>query len=149
VPTLEAARNHPNYKVPLGPNQAAASPRASVQYRRRVERAVHVNEDGSVAVIEGNPDIGGSRASMAMMAAEVLGISYEKVRPLSATPLRSGSPSSPAAAASPSPPAWPSPRRRKGRDRTEIARRGDLGHQPRAVEWKDGKAFPAGANAAA
>ena len=34
---------------------------------------VHINEDGTVTVIEGNPDIGGSRASMALMAAETLG----------------------------------------------------------------------------
>ncbi len=39
-----------------------------------------MNADGSVTVIEGNPDIGGSRASMAIMAAEELGIPYENVR---------------------------------------------------------------------
>jgi CO/xanthine dehydrogenase Mo-binding subunit len=38
-----------------------------------------VNEDGSVSVISGNPDIGGSRASLALMAAEEMGIDYEKV----------------------------------------------------------------------
>ena len=31
---------------------------------------------------EGHPDIGGSRASMAMMVAEVLGVPYESVRPV-------------------------------------------------------------------
>ena len=35
---------------------------------------VHVNENGTVMVIEGSPDIGGSRASMCLMAAETLGI---------------------------------------------------------------------------
>src|SRR3546814_4686836 len=44
--------------------------------------AVHVNEDGTVVVVSGNPDIGGSRASMAMMAAEVLDIPVERVRPI-------------------------------------------------------------------
>jgi CO/xanthine dehydrogenase Mo-binding subunit len=43
---------------------------------------VAVNEDGTVMVVEGNPDIGGSRASMAMMAAEVLGVDVAKVKPL-------------------------------------------------------------------
>jgi CO/xanthine dehydrogenase Mo-binding subunit len=43
---------------------------------------VHLNEDGTAVVAEGSPDIGGSRASMALMAAEVLGIDYEKVRPI-------------------------------------------------------------------
>jgi CO/xanthine dehydrogenase Mo-binding subunit len=42
--------------------------------------AVHVDEDGGVTVVSSNPDIGGSRASMAMMAAEVIGLSAERVR---------------------------------------------------------------------
>jgi CO/xanthine dehydrogenase Mo-binding subunit len=33
-------------------------------------------------VISGNPDIGGSRASLALMAAEELGVDYSKVRPI-------------------------------------------------------------------
>ena len=33
-----------------------------------------------MSVQEGNPDIGGSRASISLMAAEELGISYDKVR---------------------------------------------------------------------
>ncbi|HQV69333.1 MAG TPA: xanthine dehydrogenase family protein molybdopterin-binding subunit [Thermoflexales bacterium] len=40
-----------------------------------------VNPDGSVSLNEGSPDIGGSRASIAMQFAETLGIAYEKVRP--------------------------------------------------------------------
>ena len=44
--------------------------------------ACHVNEDGTVSLTEGHPDIGGSRASMAMMVAEVLGIPFERVRPV-------------------------------------------------------------------
>jgi CO/xanthine dehydrogenase Mo-binding subunit len=43
---------------------------------------VNVGEDGTAVVATGNPDIGGSRASMAMMAAEVLGLPVEKVRPI-------------------------------------------------------------------
>ncbi|MCH7594278.1 MAG: molybdopterin-dependent oxidoreductase, partial [Chloroflexi bacterium] len=42
---------------------------------------ISVNEDGTVALTEGSTDIGGSRASIAMMAAEVLGIPVEDVRP--------------------------------------------------------------------
>jgi len=41
---------------------------------------VSIAEDGTVAVCEGNPDIGGSRAAVAMMAAETLGVAYERVR---------------------------------------------------------------------
>jgi CO/xanthine dehydrogenase Mo-binding subunit len=40
-----------------------------------------VNPDGSISLNEGSPDIGGSRASMAMQFAETLCIPYEKVRP--------------------------------------------------------------------
>ena len=38
-------------------------------------------EDGTVKLIEGSPDIGGSRASIAMQAAEVLDIKAEEVLP--------------------------------------------------------------------
>src|SRR5215831_539968 len=43
---------------------------------------VHVNDDGTVVVATGSPDIGGSCASMAIMAAEMLGLDYDQVRPL-------------------------------------------------------------------
>ncbi len=42
---------------------------------------IKVNADGTVNLTEGSPDIGGSRASVAMMAAEALGIPAEDVRP--------------------------------------------------------------------
>ena len=41
---------------------------------------VRLSEDGTVTVVEGNPDIGGPRASMCLMAAETLGVPYETVR---------------------------------------------------------------------
>ena len=43
---------------------------------------MHINEDGTAVVVDPNPDIGGSRASMAIMAAEALGIDYDRVRPI-------------------------------------------------------------------
>jgi CO/xanthine dehydrogenase Mo-binding subunit len=83
VETLEAIRDHPHYAAPLGPNQGRG---VAVGFWFNVGgescAAVHVNEDGSATVVTGNPDIGGSRASMAMMAAEVLGLTMEKVRPI-------------------------------------------------------------------
>ena len=42
---------------------------------------INVSEDGRVNVLTGNPDIGGSRASMALIAAEVLGVPMETIRP--------------------------------------------------------------------
>ena len=41
---------------------------------------MQVNEDGTVIIATGSPDIGGSRASMALMAAETLGIDYHQIR---------------------------------------------------------------------
>ncbi|HIM91948.1 MAG TPA: xanthine dehydrogenase family protein molybdopterin-binding subunit, partial [Dehalococcoidia bacterium] len=40
-----------------------------------------INPDGTISLIEGSADIGGSRAAMAMHVAEVLGVSAESVKP--------------------------------------------------------------------
>ena len=83
VETLEAAKAHPHYSSPLdgkfrgrgiatgfwgngtGPSCATAT----------------VNSDGTVNLIEGSPDIGGTRASVSQQLAEVLGIPAEDVKP--------------------------------------------------------------------
>ena len=79
--TLRAVREHPHYGIPLGPNQGRGVA-AGFWFNFGGESAasVHLGEDGTAAVATGNPDIGGSRASMGMMAAEVLGLPVEKVR---------------------------------------------------------------------
>lgn len=81
--TLQALQKHPDYRAPLGKNQGRG---VAVGYwfngGGESSATVHVNEDGTVVVAEGSPDIGGSRASMALMAAETLGIPYEAVRPV-------------------------------------------------------------------
>jgi CO/xanthine dehydrogenase Mo-binding subunit len=79
--TIEALLNHPGYKTPLGKNQGRGV--ASGYWFNgggESSSTVHVNEDGTVVVATGSPDIGGSRASMAIMAAETLGIDYDRVR---------------------------------------------------------------------
>src|SRR5208283_5211085 len=43
---------------------------------------VNIHSDGTASVVTGSPDIGGSRASMAMITAEVLGLPITDVRPL-------------------------------------------------------------------
>jgi CO/xanthine dehydrogenase Mo-binding subunit len=43
---------------------------------------VSVQPDGTVNLVEGNTDIGGTRASLAMQLAETLGIAYEDVKPM-------------------------------------------------------------------
>ena len=41
---------------------------------------VNLNENGTATVVTGSPDIGGSRASMALMAAEELGIDVHAIQ---------------------------------------------------------------------
>jgi CO/xanthine dehydrogenase Mo-binding subunit len=81
--TIEAILDHPGYKVPLGKNQGRGV--ASGYWFNgggESSATMHINEDGTVVVATGSPDIGGSRASMAIMAAETLGIDYNLVRPI-------------------------------------------------------------------
>jgi len=81
--TLNAAIAHPHYKTPLGPNQGRGVAAGFwFNVGGEVSAGVIVNEDGTVTVITGNPDIGGSRTSMVIMTAEVLGIDIDQVRAL-------------------------------------------------------------------
>ena len=83
VETLAAAKNHPHYKAAKGPKQGRGVATGFwFNIGGESSAEVHINEDGSATVATGNPDIGGSRASMAIMAAEVLGIDVAKVRPI-------------------------------------------------------------------
>ena len=83
VETLEAAKNSDHWKAPLGPNQGRGVA-SGFWFNIGGETSVtmNLNEDGSVTLLAGTPDIGGLRASLAMMAAEELGIEYTKVRPI-------------------------------------------------------------------
>ena len=79
--TLEAAKAHPHYSAPLGPNQGRGLA-CGFWFNHGGETSVSLalSQDGTVALSVGTPDIGGSRASMCLMAAEELGIPYDKVR---------------------------------------------------------------------
>ncbi len=79
--SLEAAKAHPHWSAPLEPGEGrGVACGAWGNYGGASTANVSVGEDGSILVTEGSPDIGGSRASMAIMAAETLGVAYEKVR---------------------------------------------------------------------
>ncbi len=81
IETLEAAKAHPNYGAPLGPNQGRGVASGYwMNWGGETSASVAVGEDGTVQVSVGTPDIGGSRASMALMAAEAFGVPYENVR---------------------------------------------------------------------
>ena len=81
IECLEAAKAHPHYSAPLAEGEGRGVA-VGFWFNAGMQSSaeIHVNEDGTVTVIEGNPDIGGSRASMALMAAEELGVPYENVR---------------------------------------------------------------------
>jgi CO/xanthine dehydrogenase Mo-binding subunit len=79
--TLQAAKNHPHYHAPLGPNQGRGVA-SGYWFNAGMQSSANVtlHPDGTAVVATGNPDIGGTRATMALIAAEELGLPYERVR---------------------------------------------------------------------
>ncbi len=81
VATLEAAKAHPHYSASLGVNQGRGlSCGFWFNFGGNTCVSLNLNSDGTIGVVEGNPDIGGSRASISMMAAEELGVPFDRVR---------------------------------------------------------------------
>ena len=80
---LLAAQDHPHLRTPLtGPNQGRGiAAGAWFNGTGPASAVASVNSDGTVSLVEGSPDIGGSRAAMAMQVAEVLGIPVTEVKP--------------------------------------------------------------------
>jgi CO/xanthine dehydrogenase Mo-binding subunit len=80
---VNAAIASPHYNAPLeGPNRGrgvASGFWFNVGLKSSVSASV--NSDGSVTFVEGNPDIGGTRASLSMQLAETLGIPAEDIKP--------------------------------------------------------------------
>jgi len=84
--TVESILHHPHYKAPLEKN-----PRPGVKRGRGVASGfwynaggessaqVNVTEDGNVVVVTGHPDVGGSRASIANVTAELLGVDHSRI----------------------------------------------------------------------
>ncbi|MGE0825577.1 MAG: xanthine dehydrogenase family protein molybdopterin-binding subunit [Candidatus Binatia bacterium] len=85
--TLEAAKNSEHYKSPLPKVEGKLVGRGVASgfwfnAGFQSSAAVNINTDGTASVVTGSPDIGGSRASCAMIAAEVLGLKAEQVHPV-------------------------------------------------------------------
>ena len=79
----EAMKAHPHYSAPLeGPNRGRG---VAVGFRWQGGQAssatINVNSNGTINLITGSVDIGGTRTSVAMQAAEVLGLRAEDVAP--------------------------------------------------------------------
>ena len=83
IECLEAVRNSEHYKTALKANQGrglAAGFWFNVGGQSSV--TLNMNPDGTATLVEGSPDIGDSRASMQLMAAETLQIPAEKITPI-------------------------------------------------------------------
>ncbi len=83
VEMLQAAQDHPHLAEALtGPHRGrGVAAGAWFNTTGPASAIASVNPDGTVSLVEGSPDIGGSRAAMAMHLAEVLGIPVEEVKP--------------------------------------------------------------------
>lgn len=83
VEVLEAMKAHPHYKAPLEGENVGRGVAVGFWFNAGLESSVSisVNDDGSVNLVEGSTDIGGTRTSISMQAAEVLGIAAEDVHP--------------------------------------------------------------------
>ena len=83
VETVKAAQEHSHYSTPLsGPNRGRGI--ATGFWRNNTGPSTafaSVNSDGTVSLVEGSPDIGGTRVVAAMHVAEVLTIPVEDVHP--------------------------------------------------------------------
>ena len=84
VETLEAAKAHPHYSAPLGPNQGRGVATGFwFNIGNETSASLNLNEDGTLALMIGTIDVaGGHRASLAMMVAEELGVELDRVRPM-------------------------------------------------------------------
>jgi CO/xanthine dehydrogenase Mo-binding subunit len=149
--TLQAARSTEHYRTKLGKFQGRGVASGFwFNIGGESSAAVHVAEDGTVVAVSGNPDIGGSRASIGMMVAEVLGVKADIVRTIVAdtasvgfTHVTGGSRVTFATGMAATQAAEKVVEQLKSR----AAQIWDIPVE--AVDWKDGQAMPAGANAGA
>jgi len=88
IECLEAARNSEHWKTPLQ-NDAPGGRRRGrgvasgywMNWGGTSSCTGRLNPDGTVFLLEGSTDIGGSRASIAMQFAEAFGVNYDQVIP--------------------------------------------------------------------
>ncbi|TPM30870.1 xanthine dehydrogenase family protein molybdopterin-binding subunit [Mesorhizobium sp. B2-3-4] len=80
-PTLEAVKAHPHMKAPLKQNQGRGMA-CGFWFNFGGQTCVDLNigMDGSVSLAVGTVDVGGSRASLSLVAAEELGIDYAQLK---------------------------------------------------------------------
>jgi CO/xanthine dehydrogenase Mo-binding subunit len=86
---LDAVESSPHWRAPLGmPSNPGIKRRGRgvgtgfwFNAGLQSSATIAINQDGTASLVTGSPDIGGTRTSCAMIAAEELGIAVERVRP--------------------------------------------------------------------
>ncbi|HLJ11434.1 MAG TPA: xanthine dehydrogenase family protein molybdopterin-binding subunit [Planctomycetaceae bacterium] len=83
IETVEAAKNSDHWKTPLAGKNRGRGVAVGFWFNCGLKSSVSatVNPDGTVALVEGSTDIGGTRTSIAMQLAETLGIGAADVVP--------------------------------------------------------------------
>ncbi len=83
IETLQAAKNSPHYQSKLeGPYRGRGVAAGYWgNYGGKSSASASLNPDGTISLVEGSVDIGGSRASIAMQLAETLGVAVDCIRP--------------------------------------------------------------------
>ena len=147
--TLRAAQDHPHYSAPKGRlTGRGVACGGWMNAGGESSAQINVNEDGTVAITTGHPDIGGSRASMVNIVAEILGIHYRNIsaqvgdtNTIGYSASTGGSRVTFAAGAA----VWEAAETMVEQLRQRAAMLWDIDVD--AVDWKDGHAHPAGSNA--
>ena len=149
IQTLEKAKAHPHMREKLGPDQGRGIASGFwFTLGAETSATLNVGEDGTATLIFGTVDVtGGSRAALAMIVAEELGVPFEKVRTMSGDTsalgfnfMTAGSRGTAAGSMA----AVKASRDAVARMCEIAARKWEV--EPEQVIWEDGKARPAGAN---
>jgi xanthine dehydrogenase molybdenum-binding subunit len=84
IETCVGARMHPHYATPLVGANRGRGVASGFWFNCGLKSScsVSVNADGTVGLVEGSTDIGGSRTAIAMQLAEALGIRADEVKPI-------------------------------------------------------------------
>lgn len=80
-PTLDAVKKHPHMRARLGKNQGRGMACGFwFNFGGQTCTDLNIGVDGTVSLTVGTVDVGGSRASLSLIAAEELGIPYDRVK---------------------------------------------------------------------
>ena len=84
IDVLEAAKASPHYKAELSGKWQGRGVASGFWFNGggQSSASISVNADGTVQLVTGSVDIGGTRAATAMQAAEVLGLRADQVNPI-------------------------------------------------------------------